>query len=457
MRKFLLSVLLTSGLAVFPSLGQESEKDEFSFETRADKEGHRSMFWIWPVGHKEEAVPQKIGESAEFSPDHAWMVLTERIDQPGNQNDRDYHLHLARRVNDSVYRYDRKTDAELENNVLSLVLTLYGYQRSDCQRYSILACGQWAADSHAIAVVSNVQVTDPKDKEYFERIDNWKGLYDLDKGEVFRVLDPGKISAASSRTALTYLEVRPPASGERTESIWRWHGNRKEEAEEIESFFNLSSDNSWLVINNHLSTGRYLEFGRQKDGNLYTFDGGVSDENDGGISTLAFKQNGLNVEDYPGSHYSYSFEGWDEAPNRIFVGFNSELNVRDKDRNFLKLTGWSGVYDLNQHKVVAELNSGTVAGAFDGERFPQMRQGPLTKADIQNWSHNKLRYAINETYARHGATFLDPAIEKQFKQFAWYTPHADRSIEQIEDSFSDTEKKNIDLLRQLEDSKSKTH
>ena len=457
MRKFSLSVLLIAGLAVFPSLGQESEKDEFSFETRPDKDGSRSTLWIWPVGHKEQAVPQKIGESAEFSPNQAWMVLTERIDQSGNQNDGDCHLYLARRVNDSVYRHDPKTDAELENKVLSLVLSLYGYQRSDCQRYSILACKHWTADSRAIAVISNIQVTDPKDKEYFERIDNWKGLYDLDKGEVFQVLDPGKISEALSRTALTFLEIRPPANGERTATVWRWRGNRQEEAEEINGAFNVSPDGSWLVINNPLSTGNYLELGRQKEGNVYTLDCGIIDSNDGGISTLAFKENGLNVEGYRGDHYSYSFKGWDDAPDRILVGFNSELTVRDKDHSFLHLTGWLGVYDLNQHKIVTQLNSGTVAEAFDGERFPEIRQGLLTNADIRNWSYSKLRYAINETYARHGATFQDSAIEKQFEQFAWYTPQADRSIEQVEDSFSDKEKKNINLLKELEDSKRKAH
>ncbi|MBV8278915.1 MAG: YARHG domain-containing protein [Verrucomicrobia bacterium] len=457
MRIFLFSVLLTAGLAVFPSLGLESETDEFSFETRPDKDGPRSSLWIWPAGHKEEAVSQKLGESAEFSPNHAWMVLTERIDQPGNQNDRDYRLHLARRVNDSVYKYDRKTDAELENKVLSFVLSLYGYQRSDCQRYTILPCRQWAADSHAIAVVANIQVTDPKDKEFFERIDGWKGIYNLDNAEVFQVLDPGKISAASSKTALTFLEIRPPENGERTDTIWRWQGDRQEEAVELNSFFNVSSGSSWLVINNHLSTGGYLEFGRQKEGSVYILDGDLSDQNDDGIASVAFKQNGLNVEDYLGDHYSYSFEGWDDVPDRILVGFNSELSVRDKDRNFLHLTGWIAVYDLKQHKIVAQLNSGTVAEAFAGERFPETRQRVLTKADIQNWSHAQLRYAINETYARHGATFRDQAIEKLFKQFAWYKPHSDRSIEQIEDSLSESEKQNIDLLRQLQDSKGKMH
>jgi len=157
-----------------------------------------------------------------------------------------------------------------------------------------------------------------------------------------------------------------------------------------------------------------------------------------------------------GDHFSYSFKGWDDARNRIIVGFDSRLSVRDKDRNFLHLTGWSGVYDLYQHKVVGELSSGT-AEAFDGERFPQMRQRLLTKTDIENSSYAQLRYAINETYARHGATFHDQAIEKQFKQFAWYKPHPERSIEQIEGSFSDQEKKNIDLVKELMDSKRDMH
>jgi hypothetical protein len=117
-----------------------------------------------------------------------------RIDQNGDESDRDYHLHFARRVNDSVYKYERKIDAELENKVLSLVLGLYGYQRSDCQRYSIVPGGQGTPDSQSIAVLSSIQVTDRKDKKFFETIDGWKGMYNLEKGEVFQVLDTGKVS-----------------------------------------------------------------------------------------------------------------------------------------------------------------------------------------------------------------------------------------------------------------------
>jgi hypothetical protein len=202
---------------------RNTEKEEFSFETRPDKEGARSVLWIWPVGHEEDAAPQRPGELAEFSPNHAWMALTERIDQNGDESDRDYHLHFARRINDSVYKYERKIDAELENKVLSQVLGLYGYQRSDCQRYSIMPCGHWTTDSQSIAVVSNIQVRDRKDKEFFETIDGWKGIYNLEKGEVFQVLDTGKISVAPSNTAPTSFEIR--SNGEEAQTLWCWQGN----------------------------------------------------------------------------------------------------------------------------------------------------------------------------------------------------------------------------------------
>ena len=81
MRTYLLSALLTVGLAVLPGLGQNTEKEEFSFETRPDKERAKSTLWIWPAGHKEDAAPQRAGERAEFSPNHLWMAFTE-ADRP---------------------------------------------------------------------------------------------------------------------------------------------------------------------------------------------------------------------------------------------------------------------------------------------------------------------------------------------------------------------------------------
>ena len=69
MRSYFLSLFFTAGLVVFPSLGLESAQDEFCFELRPDKgDPTLATLWLWPPGHREQAVPQKWGEGAQFSP-----------------------------------------------------------------------------------------------------------------------------------------------------------------------------------------------------------------------------------------------------------------------------------------------------------------------------------------------------------------------------------------------------
>jgi hypothetical protein len=43
--------------------------------------------------------------------------------------------------------------------------------------------------------------------------------------------------------------------------------------------------------------------------------------------------------------------------------------------------------------------------SFDGERYPQTRLQLLTTDDLKSMSNAQLRYAINEVYARYGASF----------------------------------------------------
>jgi hypothetical protein len=85
--------------------------------------------------------------------------------------------------------------------------------------------------------------------------------------------------------------------------------------------------------------------------------------------------------------------------------------------------------------------------SYPGEEFPQTRLSVLTKADIAKWNYPQLRYAINEMYARHGATFpKEPDIENQFRKFQWYHPLAGRTFDQIEASFSQVETQNLKFL-----------
>jgi TolA-binding protein len=98
--------------------------------------------------------------------------------------------------------------------------------------------------------------------------------------------------------------------------------------------------------------------------------------------------------------------------------------------------------------------TGPPAASYPGERYPQTRQRLMTPAEVDALSMAQLRYAINEMYARHGASFpSQPPIEAQFRKFPWYHPVPTLTFDQIEASFSEIEKENILLLGQARDRK----
>ena len=95
------------------------------------------------------------------------------------------------------------------------------------------------------------------------------------------------------------------------------------------------------------------------------------------------------------------------------------------------------------------VESAPVEMDYQGERFPETRLRYLDLADIEDWSFAKVRYALNEIYARHGYSFKPGgAIRKQFQQFSWYAPVAGKSQQEIEQELSDLEKSNLLLLSQ---------
>ncbi len=92
-------------------------------------------------------------------------------------------------------------------------------------------------------------------------------------------------------------------------------------------------------------------------------------------------------------------------------------------------------------------NSKPSLTSMQGERFPETRNVEVNPARISMLSMAQLDYAINEMFARHGATFNDPAIASFFRDKPWYFARAGRSPSQIENSlFSDTERRNFKIL-----------
>ena len=85
--------------------------------------------------------------------------------------------------------------------------------------------------------------------------------------------------------------------------------------------------------------------------------------------------------------------------------------------------------------------------AMQGERFPETRANVVNAASVFLLSTGQLRYAINEMFARHGATFDDPAIASAFRDKPWYFARADLSLDQIAGSlFSDIERHNLQIV-----------
>ena len=93
---------------------------------------------------------------------------------------------------------------------------------------------------------------------------------------------------------------------------------------------------------------------------------------------------------------------------------------------------------------------------LNGERYPQTRQRLLTLENIKGLSAAEVRYAINEIYARYGATFPNhPDVQQQFQKFDWYHPKRKLTFDDIDQLMSDIERENVKVLAQRRDTLTK--
>ena len=80
-----------------------------------------------------------------------------------------------------------------------------------------------------------------------------------------------------------------------------------------------------------------------------------------------------------------------------------------------------------------------------GELFPETRRRRLSSEEVANWPIAKLRYAINEIYARRGGVFSED-IQRDFNRLAWYRPQPSVPRASIEAAFTDVERINVEIL-----------
>jgi len=121
------------------------------------------------------------------------------------------------------------------------------------------------------------------------------------------------------------------------------------------------------------------------------------------------------------------------------------------NKDYLAPSGPQGQQSTNEGQEPGQPKA-EESSSFDGERYPQTRLQLLTEDDIKDMTPAELRYAINEVYARYGATFANnPDIRRQFQKFGWYHPNPAITFSDIDATMSDIEKQNVKLLGDYRD------
>ena len=105
---------------------------------------------------------------------------------------------------------------------------------------------------------------------------------------------------------------------------------------------------------------------------------------------------------------------------------------------------------LNYPEALAILTAEILEWARDGKTVAEiMTLGTriLTADDVRGLSIIQLQYAIDEVYARYGATFPHRADnQREFEKFSWYHANPNLSYEAIDQLVSVVERQNIKFL-----------
>lgn len=139
-----------------------------------------------------------------------------------------------------------------------------------------------------------------------------------------------------------------------------------------------------------------------------------------------------------------------ELPEDVFKNVKANTSVTINGRLYLKGTELyiepkeiyaDGTELIEEAKKKAETTSEYV--------LPKSSTELLTQADVAGLSIKEINYAKNEVYARHGRKFNSPELQNYFNSKSWYkgTINPDAFSESL---LSDIEKKNVELLRDIE-------
>lgn len=108
------------------------------------------------------------------------------------------------------------------------------------------------------------------------------------------------------------------------------------------------------------------------------------------------------------------------------------------------------VQSVNQMGDFAAPDQAANPGLQNGNRttdfFPQTRLRVMSSQEISQLNPAKIKYAVNEMFARYGYVFKNGSIQNQFMKFEWYKPNPSISELEIFQHFSKIENSNFDSL-----------
>lgn len=146
--------------------------------------------------------------------------------------------------------------------------------------------------------------------------------------------------------------------------------------------------------------------------------------------TLLFDKGGYTIAaKEPGDHPDdgvFNFTIWDAEPN-VVAGSWKPNNTKKPTKQ----------YTLQRKKF--EYNAGL------GD-YPESSQRLLKVKDVENMMKEDLEFMRNEIFARHGFCFKKKHLRQQFEMQDWYVPNT----VDIKGFLTDTEKKNIELIKRYE-------
>lgn len=133
----------------------------------------------------------------------------------------------------------------------------------------------------------------------------------------------------------------------------------------------------------------------------------------------------------------YGYKTLDELYKTVIIS-NTELYNHEDNVNV----------NVNAAEVKADKKQ--KSSAEEGIIFPNSSEEVLSKKAVKKLSDKKLRYAINEIYARHGYIFNDDALREYYEQYDWY----EKQVKPEDFStklFNNVEKKNMKILQEERD------